>query len=95
MMSLLRRAALAAALSIVAGPASAYIGPGAGLSVVAAFWALLTAVVSTLLFLALWPIRNRLRRRKAARDGAENERAVPALEGPRQHVRGTAQGHRR
>ena len=57
MMSLLRLAALAAALSLVAGPASAYIGPGAGLSVVAAFWALLTAVVSTLLFLALWPIR--------------------------------------
>lgn len=96
MMSLLRLAALAAALSLVAGPASAYIGPGAGLSVVAAFWALLTAVVSSLLFLALWPIRNRLRRRKAARDGAaETGRAVEALEGPRQHVQGTAQGHRR
>ena len=96
MMSLLRLAALSAALSLVAGPASAYIGPGAGLSVVAAFWALLTAVVSSLLFLALWPIRNRLRRRKAARDGAAKAgRPVQALEGPRQHLHGTAQGRRR
>ena len=91
MPSLLRLTALAAALSFVAGPAFAYIGPGAGLSVIAAFWALLTAVVSSLLFLVLWPLRNRLRRRKAARDGAQAEPAVKALERPH----GAAQGHRR
>ena len=93
MPSLVRLTALAAALSLIAGPALAYIGPGAGLGVIAAFWALLTAVVSSLLFLMLWPLRNRLRRRKGgADDGAE---PAKALEGPRPNLaRGPAEGHR-
>jgi hypothetical protein len=96
MLSLLRLTALAATLSFIAEPAFAYIGPGAGLSVVAAFWALLTAVVSSLLFLVLWPIRNRLRRRKAARDGAEAKPPVEALARPQPKLpHGAAQGHRR
>lgn len=96
MISVLRVAVTAAALSLLASPALAYIGPGAGLSVIAAFWALLTAVVSSLLFLALWPLRNRLRRRKAARDNPQAEPAVKALERPRPELlRGTAEGHRR
>lgn len=94
MPSLMRLTALAAALSLIAGPALAYIGPGAGLGVIAAFWALLTAVVSSLLFLMLWPLRNRLRRRKGrAHDGAE---PAKALEGPRPNLaRSPAEGHRR
>jgi hypothetical protein len=96
MPSLLRLAALAAALSFIAEPALAYIGPGAGLSVISAFWALLTAVVSSLLFLVLWPVRNRLRRRKAARDDAEAKPPVEALARPQAKLRhGAAQGHRR
>lgn len=95
MVSPLRMAALAMALSLVAGPAMAYIGPGAGLSVIAAFWALLMAVVSSLLFLALWPLRNRLRRRKATRN-AQAEPTVKALERPQPKLlHGTSRSHRR
>jgi hypothetical protein len=96
MVSKLRIAALAAALSFVAGPAFAYIGPGAGLSVIAAFWALLTAVVSSVLFLVVWPLRNRLSRRKAARDGASAEPAVKTLDRPQPKLaHGTAEAPRR
>lgn len=99
MVSPLRMAApamlMAMALSLVAGPAMAYIGPGAGLSVIAAFWALLMAVVSSLLFLALWPLRNRLRRRKAARD-AQPESTVKVLERPQPKLlHGASRSHRR
>jgi hypothetical protein len=81
--------AATAALSLVTGPAFAYIGPGAGLGVVAAFWALLVAVVSSIVFLVLWPLRNRLRRRKAGNaDALENiptsphdERSAPMTSG--------------
>lgn len=60
----IRLIAIAALACIVAEPAFAYIGPGAGLSLVAAFWALLTAIVASLGFLLAWPIRNWMRRRK-------------------------------
>jgi membrane protein implicated in regulation of membrane protease activity len=44
-------------------PAWAYIGPGAGLSMLTAFWALLVAVFAALGFLILYPLRRFLRRR--------------------------------
>lgn len=59
-------AILAAVLAALATPAAAYVGPGAGLGLLGAFWALLTAIMSSLAFLVLWPLRNRLRRRKNA-----------------------------
>lgn len=67
-------AAMAAAL-LLTRPAFAYIGPGAGLSVVAAFWALLTAVVSSILFLVLWPLRQRFRRRRSDNDDTRRDAA--------------------
>lgn len=49
----------------VTAPALAYIGPGAGLGVLSAFWALLVAVLSAVGFIVLWPIRRMMRRSKA------------------------------
>lgn len=54
-----------AAAALVAGvalPAAAYIGPGAGLSLLGAFWGLLLAVGAALAFVILWPLRRFFRR---------------------------------
>jgi len=51
-------------------PASAYVGPGAGLGLVAAFGALLTAIVAAVGFLLLWPLRVRRARRARERQAA-------------------------
>lgn len=56
---------LAAALTVgVTLPAAAYIGPGAGLSLLGAFWGLLIAIAAALGFVILWPIRRLFRRNR-------------------------------
>lgn len=60
-------AALAAAgLAFGATPALAYIGPGAGLSLLGALWGVVAAVAAALLFLLIWPLRRMMRRQRAA-----------------------------
>lgn len=60
-------AALAAAgLAFGAGPALAYIGPGAGLSLLGALWGVVAAVAAALLFLLVWPLRRLMRQRSTA-----------------------------
>lgn len=54
---------LAFVLGTVA-PAAAYVGPGAGLSLLGALWGLLLSIGAALGFIILWPLR-RLRQRKA------------------------------
>jgi hypothetical protein len=49
-----------------AAPALAYVGPGAGLSLVGAFWGLLVALFAALAFVILWPIRRFLKQRRRA-----------------------------
>jgi membrane protein implicated in regulation of membrane protease activity len=49
-----------------ATPALAYVGPGAGLSLVGAFWGLLVAVFAAFAFVILWPLRRLSRRRRSA-----------------------------
>lgn len=63
--------------AVLAGPAQAYVGPGAGLSLLSAFWALIVAVLGALAFLIVLPFRRRLRRarRQSPRPGAD-ERAT-------------------
>jgi membrane protein implicated in regulation of membrane protease activity len=61
-------AALAVAgLALAAGPAAAYIGPGAGLSLLGALWGVLAAIFVAVLFLVAWPLRRLLRRRRGRR----------------------------
>ena len=60
-------AALASAgLVFGAGPALAYIGPGAGLSLLGALWGVIAAVVAALVFLLFWPLRRLMRRPRPA-----------------------------
>ncbi|MFT4592158.1 MAG: type VI protein secretion system component VasK [Gammaproteobacteria bacterium] len=46
--------------------ALAYVGPGAGLSLLGALWGLIVGVVMALGIVLFWPIRMMLRKRKAA-----------------------------
>lgn len=64
--------------------AYAYVGPGAGLSLLGALWALLVAIAAAVAFVVAWPIR-RMRRRKReereralAAEGAQDAAAPPA-----------------
>lgn len=55
-----------AAAFAVASPAMAYVGPGAGLSVVGALIGVVMAVGAALVFIVGWPVRRMMRRRKQA-----------------------------
>lgn len=66
----------------VVSPAIAYVGPGAGLSLIGALWAVVVAVAAALFFVVAWPIRRMLKRRKlapvtAAPEPADEARARP------------------
>jgi hypothetical protein len=54
----------ALALSLAATPALAYIGPGAGITMLGALWGVIVAIALALGAVLFWPIRMMLRRRK-------------------------------
>ena len=58
--------ALAAGIAVAGLPhaAAAYVGPGAGLTMLGALWAVIAAVLFALAGLVIWPIRAMRRRRK-------------------------------
>jgi hypothetical protein len=62
--------------------AFAYVGPGAGLSLLGALWGLLAALAAAVLFVILWPLRQMLKRRRlrqvAAAPGTEASRSDDA-----------------
>lgn len=65
-------AALAALLYAVSlSSAAAYVGPGAGLSLVGAAVGLVLAILTALGFVILWPFRRALKRRKAQQPAPE------------------------
>jgi hypothetical protein len=50
--------------------AFAYVGPGAGLTLLGALWGLLAAVCAALAFVVMWPLRQWRKRVRAERSGA-------------------------
>ena len=58
--------------------AGAYVGPGAGLSLLGALWALIVAVAAAVIFLFAWPIRRMRRRKREARELEAQERNRPS-----------------
>jgi membrane protein implicated in regulation of membrane protease activity len=52
----------AAALLLLPGTAFAYVGPGAGLTMIGALWAVILALFAALFFVVAWPLRRMLRR---------------------------------
>ena len=57
-------------LVLVPAYALAYVGPGAGLGMLGALFAVLVAVLATVVGLVLWPLRMLLRHRKAKAETA-------------------------
>ena len=70
--------ALAVLVALWAEPAAAYIGPGAGITMLGALWGVIVAVVLAIGAVLFWPIRLQLRKMRkpppavgnAARDKA-------------------------
>lgn len=59
----------------------AYVGPGAGLTMLGALWAVILAVVFVIGGLLMWPIKALMRKRKAGKPG-ENSAADTADQKP-------------
>lgn len=73
----MQRAVFLATMATIAGfagPAMAYVGPGAGLSVVSALIGVLLAVGAAVVFIVGWPIRRAMRRRKQLASGRQYSR---------------------
>lgn len=64
---------LAALGSLWCAPAMAYIGPGAGVTVLGALWGVIVAIVLTIGAVVLWPFRILLRRRRKGAAKAAGE----------------------
>lgn len=58
-----------ASLAFVCLPAEAYVGPGAGITMLGALWAVIAAVLFALGGLMIWPIRVLRRRFRPKKNG--------------------------
>jgi len=65
-MSVMKNLYVVAAIPILlgAGPALAYIGPGAGLGALGAVWGFIIAILVAIVIVLSWPIRILLRKLK-------------------------------
>ena len=57
--------------ALVSGTALAYVGPGAGLTLLGALWGLVLAIGAALAFVVLWPLRQWRKRARAERAAAQ------------------------
>ncbi len=62
---------------VLSNPALAYIGPGAGLSAIGTFVAVIGAFLLLIVGFVWYPVKRLLRGRKATKDAAENETTMP------------------
>ncbi|WP_348672279.1 hypothetical protein [uncultured Abyssibacter sp.] len=67
--------------------AQAYVGPGAGLSLLGALWGLIAALGAAVLFVLLWPIRRARRRRRLAAQAEQAEAMDETPDEPAADVR--------
>ena len=67
---------------LAAFPAFAYVGPGAGLTLLGALWGLVVAVMVSLGFVLLWPIRRLMRRNKRTHPPADEDPTHSMLANP-------------
>lgn len=65
----------ATTVTFAVSPAYAYVGPGAGLTLLGALWGLILAIVMSVGFIILWPFRRLMRRRKRVCSPPDGESA--------------------
>ncbi len=68
-----RKLAIFLALAGAAGPAAAYIGPGAGISFVGSLFTWIIGILIALFAILFWPIRALLRRARGGKSGSAGE----------------------
>ncbi len=68
--------------------ASAYVGPGAGITLLGSLWGMLVGVVAAVGVILFWPVKILLRKRKAAQEAAAA--AADAAEQPQASQRQSA-----
>ena len=66
-------AVLGGSLAAYAPAALSYVGPGAGLGMIASLVAVVLAVLATIVGLVIWPIRRLMQRKKAGAGDAKVE----------------------
>jgi hypothetical protein len=66
---------LTVAAMLFAGTAAAYVGPGAGISLLGALWGLIIGVVMAVGVILFWPIRMLIRKAKANKAGTADNAA--------------------
>lgn len=71
-----------AAAVLAPQPAFAYVGPGAGLSLIGSVVGLLAAIGTALGFVLFWPVRALYRRVKGRRDAPSPDAGSPADQPP-------------
>jgi len=74
------RAPLTIAIMLAPLAAQAYVGPGAGLSLLGALWGVIAAIGAALLFVILWPRRMMRRRRETAAQQSRPDDTAPGAE---------------
>jgi membrane protein implicated in regulation of membrane protease activity len=55
-------------LALIAGPATAYVGPGAGISVLGSLLGILATIFVAIGAILFWPVRKMMKRRKAKKE---------------------------
>lgn len=60
-------------VALGSAPAMAYIGPGVGISMLGALWAVIATIVVALIGIVLWPLRAMLKRRRGEK-GLDEQR---------------------
>jgi hypothetical protein len=78
---------IALAAAAFALPAAAYVGPGAGLSLLGTLWGLLVAVFLALSYVVMWPFRRLLRHRRGGRGAVNDVRDEMRIEDGLRHPR--------
>lgn len=77
-MKILLLLAIPAIAFALPAPVSAYVGPGAALSLLGALWGMIAAVGAAVAFAVAWPLRRFLRqRRERATHTAHADRTAP------------------